>query len=333
MRPATHIESSVTSVSWIPSEAIEGIAKLPFEIVAHYDQPPPDRLDDLERLRAADAFRFANELKAWIDVKDGRIIKYGQSGRGYFADTKLRLGPKALRFTAVALPELRPAPLVHEKSVRFVQTAGGRAGVPAPRPVRRRPFVQIAPPVWWTTLQLTIHTDGSSAHKVVGASPFPRHWIYDRAGRLVAKTGLLDFKTWTRDAFGKRTPWGGQNSPALVTQVERALERELSRVIMRGEPRIRRLAAGETLVRQGEAGVELYLLLDGVLTVAVDGRLVAEVAPGAVVGERALLEGGRRTATLTAATPSKVAVVSLERIVGAPLAELARGHRHEDPAE
>ena len=38
-------EGSVTAISWIPSEAIEGLPKLPFELgVGHYDEPPPDRL-------------------------------------------------------------------------------------------------------------------------------------------------------------------------------------------------------------------------------------------------------------------------------------------------
>jgi hypothetical protein len=325
------IESSVTSVSWIPSEAVEGVAKLPFEMVAQYDQPPPDVLRDLEGLRARDAFRFANELRAWIDIKDGKIVKYGQSGKGHFGATKLRLASHELSFAGVALPELRPGPAVRERSVRFVQTVGGRAGVPAPRPVRRKPFIQVSAPVWWTTLALTINVDGSSQHELVGASPFPRHWIYDDAGRLSDKTGLIDFKTWARDAFGRRTPWGGGNSEALVTKVERALEREVSRHIMQGKPRFRRLAPGKTLVRQGEPGTELYLLLDGVLTVAVDGRVLAEVGPGAIVGERALLEGGRRTATLTAATPARVAVVSPDQVMGEPLAELARGHGQEEP--
>ena len=59
---SVRIESSVTSVSWIPREAIEGMVKLPFELgVAHYDQPPPDRLDDLDGLLASSAIRFANE--------------------------------------------------------------------------------------------------------------------------------------------------------------------------------------------------------------------------------------------------------------------------------
>ena len=37
------VESSVTSISWIPSEAITGMTKMPFEMgMAHYDPPPPD---------------------------------------------------------------------------------------------------------------------------------------------------------------------------------------------------------------------------------------------------------------------------------------------------
>jgi hypothetical protein len=77
------IESSVTSLTWIPSEAIDGMPKLPFELgVAHYDDPPPDRIESLDRLREADVFREANELSAWIEVEDGKITDYGHEGRG-----------------------------------------------------------------------------------------------------------------------------------------------------------------------------------------------------------------------------------------------------------
>ena len=75
------IESSVTSLSWIPSEAIKGMTKLPFERgVTHYDKPPPDVIDDLEALRRADRFRFANVLRAWIEVEDGRVVGHGYTG-------------------------------------------------------------------------------------------------------------------------------------------------------------------------------------------------------------------------------------------------------------
>jgi hypothetical protein len=169
---------------------------------------------------------------------------------------------------------------------------------------------------------------------VVGASPFPRHWIYDQEGRLVAKSGTTDYTTWSREHFGANTPWGDIDSPALITEVETALERELSLRIMReGDlPTIRRLAAGDTLISQGEESNELYLVLDGVLTVSVDGQDLAEVGPGVIVGERAALEAGVRTSTLTAVTRVKVAVARHEKIDPAKLRRLAAGHRREESA-
>lgn len=327
-------ESSVTSISWIPSEAVEGMTKLPFEMgVTHYDAPLPDVIEDLEALRLADAFRFANELRAWIDVDDsGAVVGYGHSGSGHIGSSRVRLGPMAMVFPAVPFPDIRPEPEAMGSSVRFVQTAGGRAGMPAPRRVRRKPFVQVSAPVAWSTLALTIHADGSSDFEVPGASPFPRHWIYDASGRLAAKTGMIDFGAWYRTAFGAHTPWGDEDSPAFVTVAESAVERELSRSIMSAgrKPRIKAMSAGDTLVRQGEEGSELFVLLDGVLSVEVDGEPIAEVGPGAILGERAVLEGGRRTSTLRSVTPCKVAVAAGEDIDKAALAEVAGGHRRED---
>ncbi len=52
-----------------------------------------------------------------------------------------------------------------------------------------------------------------------------------------------------------------------------ALERELSRTIMRGaRPTIRKLDAGRALVEQGDAGNNLFLLLGGILCVEVNGK-------------------------------------------------------------
>src|SRR5947199_8592402 len=123
------------------------------------------------------------------------------------------------------MPDIRADPEVAEGSVRFPQSCGGRTGVPAPRPVSRKPFLQIDSAVAWTTLSLTIHSDGRAEHKLVGASAFPRHWIYDHSGTLAEETGLTDFTTWINDAFGERTPWGTYDSPALVKQVASELER------------------------------------------------------------------------------------------------------------
>jgi hypothetical protein len=326
------IESSVTSISWIPSEAIAGATKMPFEIgVAHYDEPPPDHVDDLDALRQADRFRFANQLRAFIEVGGGEIRDCGYRGGGLIGSTALRLGPREVLFEAVAFSDLQQDPEIGDGWVRFVQTAGGRTGVPAPRRVRKPPFVQFSAPTAWTTLALTIHADGSSEHQVLGASPFPRHWIYDNAGAVVAKSGLIDFKSWYRDAFGPHTPWGDQDSPALVTEVESALERQLSASFMAGrDPDIKKVKQGKTLVEQGDPGDSMFLLLDGVLAVEVDGEVVADVGPGAMLGERAVIEGGNRTSTLRAVTPCKVAVVPPAEIDPAALEQLRAGHRREE---
>ena len=325
-------ESSVTSVSWIPSEAITGPSKIPFELgVTHYDEPPPDRLEDLEQLRANDRFREANELRGFIEVEDGRIVGAGHLGRGHIGATTVRVGPAALRFPAVHLSDIQAEPEVTAESARFVQTVGGRMGLPPPRPVPHPPFVQFWPSIAWTTLALTINADGSSSHELVGASPFPRHWIYDNEGRLVQKSGSIDFGTWFNNSFGQRTPWGEQDSPAVVAEVESALERSLSNAIMRGgtKPTIRSIAEGENLVRQGQGGTEVFLILDGIFVVEVDDKPVAEVGPGAVVGERAALRNGTRTATLWARTPGRVASVPHDALDPQALGTLAATHERE----
>jgi hypothetical protein len=327
----TRYESSVTAISWIPSEAITGPSKVPFELgVTHYDQPPPDHLDDLEDLRVTDRFREANELRAFVEVDDGRIVNAGHIGQGHIGATTVRVGPAALRFPAVHLPDIQHAPEVGESGVRFVQTVGGRMGLPTPRPVPHKPFVQFWPSIAWTTLALTINADGSSTHELVGASPFPRHWIYDHEGRLVEKSGVIDFGKWFNHSYGDRTPWGEQDSPAVVAAVESALERSLSTAIMRGgaKPRVRSIAEGETLVRQGEPGTEVYLILDGMFVVEVDGEEVAEIGPGAVVGERAALLDGTRTATLRARTPGRVAGVPPDALDAAALSSLEATRHH-----
>jgi CRP-like cAMP-binding protein len=286
----TRIESSVTSVSWIPLDAMQGLQKLAADLqVVQWDPPPPDRLDNLDDLIAADAIRFANELRAWVDVQGGRIVDHGRVGGCRIGGTTLRAGSRQVTFSAVALPDLCPNPEQGATWVRFVQTAGGRSGVPLPRRVRRPPFVQLVAPTVWTTLALTIHADGSTEYEVVGASPFPRHWVYDDSRRLVAKSGLIDFGRW-RSASGRHTPWGDEESPALMTAVETALERQLSRQIIDARPSFRTLKQGATLVQQGEPGRELFLLFEGVMAVEVDGEVVAEVGPGAILGEMALLQ-------------------------------------------
>jgi hypothetical protein len=322
------IESSVTSITWIPSDAIEGMTKLPFEMgVAHYDDPPPDAVEDIDALRERDAFREANELRAYVEVEDGKVVDAGHMGRGLIGVTRLKLGPKELSFPAVKYPVIQNEPEIGADWVRFTQTAGGRMGLPAPRRVRGKPFFQVASASAWTTLQLVIYLDGTAKAALVGASPFPRHWIYDHAGNLVEKSGSIDFDAWYREVYGAKTPWGESDWETLVTPAESELERELSASVMKSGAKFerRKLEEGDTLVREGDEGRDLFLILDGVLSVQKDGDPVAEVGPGAILGEQALLGDGKRTATLVATTNARIAVIPPDAVDRSKLDELASG--------
>jgi len=324
------IESAVTSLSWIPSEAVRGGTRVAFDAgFTHYDDPPPDEFDDIEDLRAGDRFRFANVLRAWAEFDDsGAVVDSGYSGGGLMGSTSVALAGLRREFEAVALPDIQAPVEVGDGWVRFTQTAGGRTGLPAPRRVRRRPYIQWQAPLVWTTLSLTLSLQDPPAFAVQGASRFPRHWVYDHDGRLAAKSGLTDYRDWYRKSFGRHTPWGEQDSPALVTAVETALERRLSVALMdkRSKPRFTTLRSGDTLVTEGEEGRDVFLVLDGVMRVEKGGERLAEYGPGAILGERAGLEGGRRMSTLIAVTPCRVAVVAHSALDPEHLRELSKGH-------
>jgi CRP-like cAMP-binding protein len=101
---------------------------------------------------------------------------------------------------------------------------------------------------------------------------------------------------------------------------------------MRGgaKPVISKFRAGTLLAEQGQPGQEIFLLLDGVVAVSVDGIELAELGPGAILGERAVLEQGLRTATLRAATDCVVAAADAGNVDRQRLQELERLHHRED---
>ena len=274
-------------------------------------------------------------LSAWIETGSGGRITaagYGDDSHSLTGSTTVKVGAARRTFNAVALPDLQRVPEYGHGLVRFTQTAGGKTGVPAPRRVTRPPFVQWQAPTVWTTLTLTLHADGRAEIGVPGASRFPRHWVYDGAGQLARKSGLTDFSEWYRKSFGKHTPWGDEDTSAMVVAVESALERSLSADLMHGagRPRITSFPAGATLLRQGTPGTDVYLVLDGVVRVSRYGEPLADYGPGAMFGERAHLEGGVRTASIMAVTPCKVASVDGAMLERSALTELAGMHRREE---
>lgn len=75
-------------------------------------------------------------------------------------------------------------------------------------------------------------------------------------------------------------------------------ERDLDR-LARAADEVR-LPAGTVLTRQGDVGREAFVIIGGSAEVERDGAIVARLGQGDVVGELALLDGGLRSATVTA---------------------------------
>ena len=331
------VDATTVSLSWIPSDSVWSPLKLGFDLgLSHWDHPLPDEIfgaDHVDELHDHDRFRFGNRLEGWAEFEGGRVVDQGFGDRSglVMGATTVRLARGGVTFQAVSLPALRTVDVAGD-AVTLRQTVGGRTGVPLPRPVPHAPFVRWQSPTVWTTLALTMRADGTSRGRITGASAFPRHWLYGPDGRLASKSAFTDESRWLAHSFGDRTPWSDQDREALVVEVETQIERQLSTEIMRGSarPQVRRLPRGTELTRQGEPGDELYLVLDGVAVVEVGGQAVAEIGPGAVVGERAILEGGVRTSTLRAVTPLRVAVAGRDTIDLERLRALAENHHREE---
>lgn len=63
---------------------------------------------------------------------------------------------------------------------------------------------------------------------------------------------------------------------------------------------------GTVIAREGERGIGLFLILEGRCLVTIGGKTKAKLGPGDFFGEVALLDGGPRTATVTAASAVKL---------------------------
>ncbi len=99
-----------------------------------------------------------------------------------------------------------------------------------------------------------------------------------------------------------------------------------------GNKRVEKFPAGAMLFEEGQPGSDVLLILDGIVRVERGGERLAEYGPGALLGERAHLEGGLRTSTNVAVTPCRVALFDAGLLDRADLEKLSSGHRREDAA-
>jgi len=67
---------------------------------------------------------------------------------------------------------------------------------------------------------------------------------------------------------------------------------------------------GKVLTRQGEPGHECFVIVDGRARAAMRGRRSSPMGPGSFFGEISLLDGGPRSATVTAETDMHLLVLT-----------------------
>ena len=74
---------------------------------------------------------------------------------------------------------------------------------------------------------------------------------------------------------------------------------------------------GKLLAREGDIGHEFFIIVDGEVDVVKDGTTVRKLGPGDFFGEIALIwESPRRTATVTAAAPVRLFVLTRQAFRG-----------------
>ena len=208
------IESSVTSLSWIPLGAVEAStasrsgSASPISI-RHHRTSSATWTSCRQPTASGSPTASRPGSRCGTGTSDA-----GQTGGGRINVTKVGYGSASIAFTPIALPDLRPEPEIGPTWARFAQTSGGQTGFPAPRRVRHEPYVQIGGPVTWSTLGLTIHADGSSEPRLAGASSFPG------TGSTTTPVG------WSpRAGSSTTTPGGGRRSAATRPGVPRTRPR------------------------------------------------------------------------------------------------------------
>jgi len=104
-----------------------------------------------------------------------------------------------------------------------------------------------------------------------------------------------------RDALGRRNPAGAtsmgkmKESAVFDKSALAILARALSQTTVRYE-------RNKVIVKEGQAGVTMYVVLEGRLAVSIRDKLVEKIGPGGVFGEMALVDRTVRLATVVSET-------------------------------
>ena len=104
-----------------------------------------------------------------------------------------------------------------------------------------------------------------------------------------------------RDALGRRNPGGAPSAGKMKESAvfDKSALAILARALAQTTVHYGR---SKVIVKEGQPGVQMYVVLEGRLAVSIRGKLVEKIGPGGVFGEMALIDRTPRLATVTSET-------------------------------
>lgn len=83
--------------------------------------------------------------------------------------------------------------------------------------------------------------------------------------------------------------------------------------LFRHSPEFLEIRSGKVLLKEGDVGNEMYVLIEGTAKIEYRGMFFAEIGPGDFVGELAVIDGSPRLATTTAVTDCRFVAINRAR--------------------
>mgnify|MGYP001816941591 FL=1 len=72
---------------------------------------------------------------------------------------------------------------------------------------------------------------------------------------------------------------------------------------------VKAFPAGAVIIKEGEPGNYMYVVMEGTLDISLKGKALSTALPGEIIGEMALINSDIRSATVTARTDCRVALI------------------------
>jgi CRP-like cAMP-binding protein len=175
--------------------------------------------------------------------------------------------------------------------------------------------------------------DGTLTVQIDPAKPDqPTKYVPIPQGSIVGEVGLISGRkrgATVRTSSGSIVIEIPRNAALKLMATNSAAKREITRIVtermLRGivgdasdedlkdlleTAEIQEIRAGQTVINEGEEGYDVFIIRQGSMTVekAIGGKpiFLRYLPAGTYVGEMALIDGGRRTATVRAAIKSEV---------------------------